>query len=149
MWGFMTQAIEDRSLEVSMLVVDYWVDAKDVLSHAIVDLRERPWLLEVMKHHAMSISQRCLYTQEDQAWERIDTEDMTINKYRTSAQDALGALISFYSDTKAPEQLLSVFVPLAQGSEFAQELFLFAIRAFLPTLTEPQYRQLLQQVSDT
>jgi len=132
-----------------MLIVDYWVDAKDVLAHTIVDLRERPWVLEVMKQHAMGISQRCLYSHEEQSWEHIDGEEMTINKYRASAQEALGALICFYSDAKVTEQLLAVFAPLAQGSQYAQELFLFAMRAFLPTLTEPQHRQFLQQVSAT
>lgn len=146
MWGFLSQALEDRAWDVSMLIVDYWVDAKDVMAHAIVDLSERPWLLEVMKQHAMGISQRCLYHSEEQIWERVDGEDMTVNKYRASAQEALGALICFYSDAKKTEQLLAVFAPLAQGSEYAQELFLFAMRAFIPTLTEPQHMQFLQQV---
>lgn len=146
MWTFLSQALEDRAWEVSMLIVDYWVDAKDVMAHAIADLRERPWLLEVMKQHAMGISQRCLYSSEEQSWGRVDSEEMTVNKYRASAQEALGAIVSFYSDAKATEQLLAVFAPLAQGSAYAQELFLFAMRAFLPTLMETSHRQYLQQV---
>ena len=146
MWGFLTQALEDRAWEVSMLIVDYWVDAKDVMAHAIADLKERPWLLEVMKQHAMGISQHCLYSSEEQAWDRVDAEEMTVNKYRASAQEALGAIVSFYSDAKATEELLAVFAPLAQGTPCAQELFLFAMRAFLPTLTETSHHKYLQQV---
>ena len=148
MWGFLTEALEDRSKEVSGLVVDYWIDAKDVIAHALTDLPSRPWLLAVMRQHAMVISKRCLYTSYEQSWERADSEAMTTNRYRVGAQDALASLFAFFCGARMAEELLTVFSELVKDHSqvFAMELFLFAMRAFLPSLSESSSLKYLQQV---
>ena len=136
-WKFLTNWMENGTMEEVYLLAEQWEDIGKILQLGTIP----EWMSPLILNNTVYLTKRCKFETIKDAFASVDSDVMTTSRLRIVAAETLLQFIRIHIQSNQVFAFLQVFGSLLKSADLLErELFVYAMRAFAPALASlPTY----------